>query len=355
MKQLISAPLAQRFAQLSARWHSHWRGSLAQRVWQAWLQELRNALPARVQSAVLPRQRERRLNWPLPDVLPDCNGERVVLLLPYAMVLAQPLNLPLAATRELRSVVGFELDKYTPFPREHMHFVTRVQSRGKTLARVLLVAIVRERLQAVLEHCHERGLHLHAIDCRGADGQPLGVDLLPDQHPRQGANRGHLSGYLAVSCVGLLLACMLMWLDVRADRVAAMQASVEQQREEVQALQKLRRELVNTQGAARYLAQRKSAQPSVSSVLLDLTGCLGADTWVEQLEISEDGDVSITGQSAKASALIARAQNCQTLSDAQFQGIIQPDEHTGKERFSLRAHLRSQPAEQLRKEPADAS
>ncbi|WLH33062.1 type II secretion system protein GspL [Pseudomonas sp. FP2196] len=347
MKQLISQPLVGRLAQLHARWQSQWRGSLAQRLWQAWLQELRSVLPARVQNGWLPRSRERLLSWPLADVLPGAEDERVVLLLPDTMVLAQPLDLPLSATRELRSVVGFELDKYTPFPREHMHFVTRVQSRGKSMAKVLLVAILLERLQTVLDQCEERGLHLHAIDCRSADGEPLGVDLLPDEYKRQGATRSYLPRYLAVTCVGLLLACMLMWLDVRSARVEAMQDAVDQQREQVQALQNLRRELINTQGAARYLAQRKTAQPTVSSVLLDLTGCLGADTWVEQLDISEDGGVSISGQSAKASALIGRAKDCRTLSDAQFQGIIQPDEQTGKERFSLRA--------QLRKEHTDAS
>jgi general secretion pathway protein L len=347
MKQLISQSLARRFAQVNGHWQSHWRGSLTQRLWQAWLHELRNALPARMQRVLLPRHRERRLTWPLAETLPDAGDDRVVLLLPYAMVLAQPLDLPLAATRDLRSVVGFELDKYTPFPREDMHFVTCVQGRGKSIARVLLVAIVRERLQTVLDHCHARGLPVHAIDCRGSDGEPLGVDLLPDQHKHQGARRNYLPRYLAMTCVGLLLACMVMWLDARSARMETMQDAVDQQREQVQALQNLRRELVNTQGAARYLAQRKTARPSVSSVLLDLTGCLGADTWVEQLDISEDGGVSITGQSARASALITRAKDCRTLSDAQFQGIIQPDEQTGRERFSLHA--------QLRKEPVDAA
>ena len=61
---------------------------------------------------------------------------------------------------------------------------------------------------------------------------------------------------------------------------------------------------------------------------------------------ADGGGVSLSGQSSKASALITRMKDCKTLSDAQFQGIIQPDADTGKERFSLRA--------QLRKEAADA-
>jgi general secretion pathway protein L len=347
MKPLISPPWVQRLARLRAGWHSHWYGSLGQRLWQAWLQELRNALPARLHTGLLQPTRERLLDWPLTDPLASGDGDRMVLLLPYAMVLAQPLQLPLAASRDLSSVMGYELDKYTPFPREHMHFVARVQSRGKTMARVLLVAILRERLQSVLEHCRERGLRLHAVDCRGADGQPLGVDLLPGEHERQGARTGSLPRYLAVLCFGLVLACMLMWLNARSAMVEAMQTSVNEQRQQVQALQNLRRELINTRGAARYLTQQRAAQPTLASVLLDLTGCLGSDTWVEQLEISEGGGVSITGQSLKASALIGRAKTCRTLGDAQFQGIIQPDEHTGKERFSLHALLR--------KEATDAS
>jgi general secretion pathway protein L len=139
---------------------------------------------------------------------------------------------------------------------------------------------------------------------------------------------------------------MVLWLDARTAVVEAMQRTVDEQRQQVQQVQNLRRELINTQGAARYLARQKAAQPTLSSVLVDLTGCLGADTWVEQLEITEGGAVSLSGQSARASALITRMKDCKTLSDAQFQGIIQPDAQTGKERFSLRA--------QLRKEAADA-
>ena len=347
MKQLISPALAVRLTRFIARCASHWRDSLAQNLWQAWLQELRNALPARLQAGMLSATREQVLDWPLSDALPDADSARRVVRLPHAMVLVQTLNLPLAATRELSRVIGFELDKYTPFPREQMHYVACIQSRAKTNARVLLVAIVRERLQSVLDSCRERGLHLHAVDCRNADGQPLGIDLLPRDQKQPVTRKDTLPRHLTVTCLGLLFACMLMWLHTRSAMVETMQTTVDQQREQVRGIQQLRRELINTQGAARYLSQQKAAQPSVSSVLLDLTGCLGADTWVEQLDINDSGSVSVTGQSAKASALISRAKACRTLGDVQFQGIIQPDEHTGKERFSLRA--------QLRKEATDAS
>jgi general secretion pathway protein L len=219
-----------------------------------------------------------------------------------------------------------------------------VTGKGKTLAQVLLVAILRERLQPIIDSCREQGLSLYAVDARHANGERLNVDLLPADMKPAAAGSARLPRFLALACGALLLTCMVLWLDARTARVEAMQAHVDEQRSQVQAVQNLRRELNNTQGAARYLAQQKAAQPTTSSVLADLTGCLGADTWVEQLEIADGGSVSITGQSAKASALIGRMKDCRTLSDAQFQGIIQPDAQTGKERFSLRAQLRKETA-----------
>lgn len=338
--------LTQRLAPLQARLHSQWRASPAPGLWRAWLHELRQSLPARWRDRLLPQVNERSIRWPLSEPLDSAPGERLVLLLPADTVMAQTLQLPLAAIRDLHSVVGFELDKYTPFPRERMHYVARLQSRGKTQAQVLLVAIVQERLTQMLDQCRDRGLTFVAVDGLDRAGQPLGVDLLPADRrpPRSGHDR--LTRYLALGCVALTLTCMLLWLDARSDRLASMQDSVAAQREQVQQVQALRQELANTQGAARYLAQQKAAKPTLTSVLVDLTGCLGADTWIEQLEIAEDGTLSISGQSAKASTLITRVKACQTLVDARFQGIIQPDEKTAKERFSLRA--------QLRKEPADA-
>lgn len=343
MKQL----LLQRLTALLSRVQRHWRDSPAQRLWQAWLRELQALLPASVRARLLPQVREQQIDWPLPASLHQHAGERLVLLLPASMVLAQPLQLPLAALRDLHSVVGFELDKYTPYPREQMQYVARVLGKGKTLVQVMLVAILRERLQTILDNCAEQGLVLHRVDCRSVDGQPQGIDLLPAGLKPPRVRSARLPRYLSWACGVLLLTCMVLWLDARSAMVQSMQHSVEQQRRQVQQVQELRRELSNTQGAARYLAQQKAAQPTLSSALVDLTGCLGADTWVEQLEISDSGGVSITGQSAGASALISRMKGCKTLRDVQFQGIIQPDAQTGKEHFSLRA--------QLHREASDAS
>ncbi|EGH49288.1 fimbrial assembly, partial [Pseudomonas syringae pv. pisi str. 1704B] len=47
---------------------------------------------------------------------------RRVLLLPPSAVLLQTLQLPAAAARNLSTVVGYELDRFTPFDAGQLYF-----------------------------------------------------------------------------------------------------------------------------------------------------------------------------------------------------------------------------------------
>jgi general secretion pathway protein L len=340
------------FDRLRGRWHR----SPAQGLWQAWLRELHGALPERWRARLRTAPAVSILEWPadlasVPDgttaVSRAAPAQRYALMLPASMVMAQRLSLPSIATRNLHDVLGFELDKHTPFSATQLYFDARVLGRTQQMAQVLLVAVLRERLEAVLEHCRQRHIALHSIDARDPQGMPLRVDLLPrDGRPATpGASR--FKGLLPGALVALLLTSMLLWLNARQSLLNDMQAVVGEQRQQVDQLQHLRGELLNTRGAARYLAQQKTAQPTLTRLLAELTDCLGADTWLEQLEVSENGEVTMSGQSARASDLISRIKACPSLVDARFQGIIAPDDESGKDRFSLHA--------QLRKEAADAS
>ncbi|WP_328586167.1 PilN domain-containing protein, partial [Pseudomonas syringae] len=168
----------------------------------------------------------------------------------------------------------------------------------------------------------------------------MGIDLLPMPLRPQQSHSGHrLQRWLLWLCAGLLLSAMLLWLNDRQSLLDDMQASVQAQKAQVGEIQQLRQQLTNTLGAANYLIRRKAAQPPLSALLSELTACLPSDTWIEHLEISDSAEVAFSGQSAKASALIGRVKDCHSLDNAQFQGVIQPDTKTGKDQYSLRAHL----------------
>ncbi|QKZ04951.1 pilus assembly protein PilM [Pseudomonas eucalypticola] len=320
-----------------------WQASRARRWLLAWLQELHGLLPTPLRARLASGPAVQRLAWPLPTRLDaTCPA---VLELPALEVMAQTITLPAAATADLTRVLAFELDRYTPYAADQVHFTARVLRRNGDQARVLLVAVSRERLAAILEQCQAAGLTLRGIDAKAGNGEPLGIDLLP-AHLRPAPSRtARLNRGLAVGAVVLLAALMLATLGQRQAQVDRMAQAVAQQRQQVQALEAVRHELTDTQGAARYLARLKTARPTATALLTELSACLGDDTWLEQLEVRDNGDVSLSGQSRHASALISRARDCHSLQGAHFQGVIQPDSHTGNDRFALAAHLSQEAAD----------
>jgi general secretion pathway protein L len=331
--------LAERIAQ-------EWRGSLMQRGWRLWLTELRACVPENLQRLLI-REKPVHLHiWPLDTPSPMLPASvQQIMLLPSSSVLVQTLTLPLAAARNLHAVVGYELDRFTPFDATQLYFVARQDKRKGAFILVTLVAILRERLDAILEECAVHGVRPHAVDVGLGESSRLHVDLLPPPlRQRQKSHGFGLQRILSWVCGALLIVVMLLWLNNRQHLLSEMENAVQAQRIQVAQIQELRQQLNITRGAASYLIQRKGAQPTFVSVLNELSTCLPRDTWIDQLEIDHSGEVSFSGQSTKASALIARVKDCRSLENAQFQGVIQPDSQTGKDRFSLRAHLHQEAA-----------
>jgi len=316
----------------------YWRGSLAQQGWRLWLAELRACVPAWL---ALHEPPEQRYHWPLSEPVELAPGNaRQVLVLAADAVLVQTVQLPAAAARNLSAVVGYELDRYTPFEADQLYFVARQERRTPTQLQVTLVAILRERLDQILSDGAALGLHPHRVDVGN-----LGIDLLPAPlRPRPRPAGKGLQRSLPWLCGALLIAAMLLWLNDRQRVLDAMHESVQQQKAQVAEVHALRQQLLTTRGAAQYLTRRKLAQPPLVALLDDLTTCLPADTWLDQLDI-KGRDIAFSGQSAKASALITRIKGCHRLDNAQFEGVIQPDVRSGKDQFALRAHLRPEAAD----------
>lgn len=344
MNSLLSvpAPLQAYLANVERRW----QGSAAQRFWQLWLAELHGCVPARLRHRFSTPITVQTHRWPITMSGPVVQaGARQVLMLPTTLVMIHRLHLPTAAARDLTAVVGYELDKYTPYPRDQLLYVVRQGGRSAGRLQITLIAILRERMHAILAECAAQGLTPQRVDVCAADGTPLGIDLLPESarpvSPRGAVDRRRV---LVGSCAALLVTLMGLWLHDRQQRLEGMRVTVQSQRGEVAQVQHLRQQLTNTLGAADYLTRHKAARPTMAALMSQLTACLPDDTWLEQLEIDAD-DVSFSGQSVRASALINHLKHCPSLENPQFQGVIQPDADSGKERFSLHARLHREVAD----------
>lgn len=303
------------------------------------MRELHGMLPARVQRTLASRSKHQIAVWPVLENLDP--GRAVHLRLPPEYVIVEQLKLPIAATRNLSKVLSFEIDRYTPFNLDQVQFGARVKSQKAEQAAVLLVAISNDRLNEILEGCLAEGVALRSISALDLAGEILDVDLLP--HELRPRFSSHQAGQLAlISLAAVLLATVLAASFYKyGTKVERMQQVVAEQRLRVKELDKVRQELINTQGAATYLARLRIAQPAVTHLLAELTTCLGDDTWLEQLELTASGELTLNGQNPRSSELMTRARTCRQLSHVEFRGVIQPDAKTGHDRFSLGARVKT--------------
>lgn len=336
----------QLLALLPARWRG-WFGSGAQ--WHLlqhhageWtLRRAGSATPLAVwQDALDPRAQQATLASALRTVDPD--DLRLALLLAPDAVLRRSLLLPLAARHNLTQVVGFEMDRQTPFSVAQVYFAARetgaVAADGRFHAE--LVAVVRSSLDPLLAQLRALPLRIDAVDMALADDR-LGVNLLPiEQIPHRRHPRRRLNLVLAGVAVLLLGLLLGQWLRNRQAALAQMQATVQSLRTEAQQVAVLRQQLQDNAGAAGFLARRKKTAPSMLGLLDEITRRLPDTAWLERFSVDNTGQVGMQGQSVQATKLLDTLKDSRLITDASFQGSIQPDPTTGKERFYLTARLR---------------
>ena len=289
------------------------------------------------------RIRQDALNIALKNV--DREDLRLALLLPPEVVLRRTLLLPLAARDNLLQVVAFEIDRQTPFSVAQVYYAVRELTSPAAAGRfnAELVAVTRGTLDPLLIRLRAQGIAVDAVDLADGDDR-LGVNLLPaEQIPRRAHPRRRLNLALALGCVLLLMLLLGQWVHNRQDALTQMQAEVESMRGEAQQVASLRLQLQDNAGAAGFLAQRKKNTIAMLSLLQELTARLPASAWLERFSVDNTGLIGFQGQSQQAAKLLDTLKDSALITDASFQGSIQPDPTTGKERFYLTAHVR-QPA-----------
>ncbi len=272
----------------------------------------------------------------------DREDLRIALLLPEALVLRRSLRLPLAARDNLHQVAGFEMDRQTPFSVAQVYYAAREVAGPALAGRCLveLLAATRATVDPLLERVRAQGISIDALDVAQADDR-LGVNLLPPEWvPRRAHPRRRLNLVLGVTVAALLALVCGEWLHNRDAALARMQAEVAGMRGEAGQVAALRQQLQDNAGAAGFLATRKKDTVSILGILQDATTRLPQGTWLERFSVDNTGQIGMQGQSQQAAKLLDALKDSRVITDAGFQGSIQPDPATGKERFYLTAKVR---------------
>ena len=282
----------------------------------------------------------------LPDPLAPVLGASIAnlprwLLLPASISLRRRMLLPAAAADRLRDVVGFEIDRQTPFSADAVAFDARVLGRrdGDGQLDVELVAVPRTALDPQLAALGPLASTLAGIDVAATDGAPLGINLLAlAQRRRHGDPWRGWNAALAVLALGAIAATLWQVLDNRREAADAFERAIAVRSAPARQAAAQRQQLQGLIDGQAFLDRARAARPTAVEIIDELSRRMPDGTYLEKLAI-ETERLTLIGLSNEAAALVGRLQDSALWRLPALAGALQPDPASGRDRFTLTAEL----------------
>src|SRR5690554_1374944 len=262
------------------------------------------------------------------------------LVLPAGAALRRPMRVPAAAGDRLRDVLGFEIDRQTPFTADEVRHDARVTGRRSDgQLEVELVVVPRPVCDAAIARVGGAAAGLAGIDLADAADEPLEVNLLPvaSRHRRADPWR---RWNLALAALAVVAVASAMWMVLENRRAAAdgfEQASLERIARAREASDQ-RREVADHIEGMQYLAGLRAERPTMVEILDELSRRLPDNSFLEKLSVENDR-LLLIGQSTEASALVRELGDSPLWRSPALAGALQQDPRSRRDRFTLTAEL----------------
>lgn len=281
----------------------------------------------------------------LPPVLADkvLSASEIIVRLPTSQVLRKTLILPIVAEQNLRQVIGFELDRQTPFSPEQIYYDFRRLERlpDTKQVRVELAVLPRQVLDELLDRLGRWGVKPSVVsiieegDVSAVPGSRAGLNLLPvERRPQRNLGTYRLNAALAGVALVLVLAVAVVPLWQQRNAIRDLESLVNREARQAQSVLALQEEADRLQAQAQFLVVKKQSSPVVVEVLDELARIIPDDTWLNSFNI--DGvKIQIQGLSPTASQLIELIEASPRFKNTSFVSPVTKDQRSGLERFQI--------------------
>jgi general secretion pathway protein L len=259
---------------------------------------------------------------------------RTRIELPQEWVVSRTLYLPSQARKNLRQVIGYEIDRLTPFKVDQVYFDFRMtEDQGKVGRLTLELALCRkDPVQAWLGRMRDAGAPVDRIVWPQA--WPI-ANLLPgEEGPRRRVRLIGLENLLFLLVMGLAAAALVGPLWQKSQILAGLEEELSDLKGRAAEVEGLRAAIETAHQGSVTVLERKSGQAAMIDLLRELTVRLPDGTWVENLEF-QGQEVQIRGESTQAAALIGLLEQAPLFSGVTFRSPVSQVPNTDRERFHI--------------------
>jgi general secretion pathway protein L len=280
-------------------------------------------------------------------LLEQGEGGRARIAVPDELLMRRQVWLPAATAENLRGVLGFEMDRHTPFRADQVYFDFRIAQHDneRALIRVDFVAIPKSHLDTLVGKAEAFGLKIVAAHPRGdlESGTPE-RNLLAGQEQRrkEGGLWNRTNLILAGAALLLLFAALLIPIWQMRSAAVALGPRLEKARTEAQGVEAIRAELEALVTDHNHIVGRKHAMPGALQILEEISKALPDTTWVQVFELKtlpKAREVVLTGETASSSKLLETLEQGGLLRNASFRGQLTKGQSPTQERFVAGAEV----------------
>lgn len=267
------------------------------------------------------------------------------LRLPYAGCFVRRLELPAAARRDFGPLLAMDLERSTPFKTKDVLTAYEVTDAPalKGLLKVRHLIVKRQAIDDLKAQIEALGLKLSRVDCTQEDGTAfLPVNFLaPSADALPTVRKGGIAAaVLSLTACALAASAVYFYVDRHEQALQGLQAQTAKLKVKAQAQKDA---LAKTQAAFVEIAnywKLRSEMVSRVAILEELTRILPDTAWVTDAKF-DGGTVDISGLAVSAAALVPILERSKVFVDATSTASLTFDPREERERFAIRARIRS--------------
>ena len=275
-----------------------------------------------------------------PDVLPAQVSE-FVFSLPTEKVLRRTLTLPLAAEENLREVLGFEMDRQTPFALHQVYYDYRITGRHTATNTITVDLVVSPRsiVDEFRTAMQKLDVPPDTVTTEDDNGEVLPVNLLPvPMRPTRQFSIPRLNTLLMTAGIMLLVVALALPPLLHRSEIALLEDEISVAETLGQSGLELQRDVERITKTSEFLTEKKRSSVMVLQILEEVSRVLPDNTWLTRFDVNES-EVQLQGQSTSAADLIQLLESSTLFKDARFRSPVVQVPRTDKERFHLSVQL----------------
>lgn len=272
--------------------------------------------------------------------LPRRPGQRWVLRLTQADVLAKTVALPIAAEGQVHQALAFQMHQQTPFTLDEIywsHFITqRDRQSGRLSVRLLLVP--RQSLATLLRALDHFGIVPNRAEIGDGPDQERTLPLDGDGGSVDRARRRALLWPAVACCFLFALGAIAAPFVRQTISLVSLDRGISAGRAMAAEAERLRGELDRLASAISLVERERDKVGRPLAILATLTGILPDDTYLTEVTVQQR-KVSFSGGSAAAARLIGALSAGDGLLNVAFAAPVTRLETSHAELFTITAEV----------------